>query len=65
MMRWNPSVLAIFCSIQSRPAYTGGQLMETTWRYKNWTAHYILWKIKGLGCKDRNKVEQTTDSSAN
>jgi len=32
----------------SRPAYTGGQIMETTWRYKNWTRHYNLWKIKGL-----------------
>jgi hypothetical protein len=52
-------------SIQSRPAYTGGQLMETTWPYKNWTVHYNLWKTEGLGCKNRKKVEQTTDSSAN
>ena len=39
--------------------------METTWRYKNWTVRYNVRKIKGLGCKDRNKYEQTTDSSAN
>ena len=51
-------------SIQIRPAYTGGQIMETTWRYEKWIVHYNLCKIKGLGYKDRNRVEQTTDSSA-
>jgi hypothetical protein len=36
--------LATFGSIQNNPGYTGGQLMENTWRYENWTVHNHLCK---------------------
>lgn len=34
-LQWNQSTLATFGSIQSCPTYTGGQLTEITWHYKN------------------------------
>ena len=34
------TVLVNYAYILISPPYTGGQLMETTWRYRNWNLPY-------------------------